>query len=166
MFSDILTATPERLDELLNICGTALLGDEVTGELQSVCKDQFLTVIIAEHDHYDVTFPLHLESLHPLQLADTTEKCRAENQIRHSDADADAVGKEDVVIHGGGGYAIYSSQDNLGEVGETYGRVLDAVGAWCGVTREDVLRVTEAFERRLVWNLERTWGNKALYSDD
>ena len=117
-------------------------------------KYRFLTVIIAENDHYDATFPLHLESLPPLQMGDNImEKRQAENQIRHSDADA--IEKEGVVSHGGEGYAIYSSQDILGEVGETYGRVLDAVGAWCGVTREDVLRVTEAFERRLVWNLER-----------
>ena len=88
------------------------------------------------------------------------EKCRAENQIRHSDADGVEKG---VVIHGGEGYAIYSSQDILGEVGETYRRVLDAVGAWCGVTREDVLRVTEAFERRFVWHLER---GPTRHSDD
>src|SRR5258706_4030688 len=162
----MLSAAPERLDELLNICGTALLGDKVTGELQSVCcKDRFVTVITAGHDHYDATFPLRLESLPPFQEGDMMEKCRAENQIRHSDADG--AEKEGVVIHGGEGYAIYSSQDILGEVGETYGRVLDAVAAWCGggVTREEVLRVTEAFERRLVWNLERG-GNKALVSDD
>lgn len=77
------------------------------------------------------------------------EKCRAE--IRRSDGDE----KEGVVIHGGEGYAVYSSQDILGEVGETYRRLLDAVAAWCGVTIEDVLRATEAFERRLVWKVER-----------
>jgi hypothetical protein len=129
------------------------LGDEVTGELRSVSKDQCLALMaIAEHDHYDATFPLHLESLPPLQRR---EKCRAENQIRRSDADE----KEGAVIHGGEGYAVYSSQDILGEVGETYGRLLDAVAAWCGVSIEDVLRVTEAFERRLVWNVERGDGD-------
>lgn len=101
---------------------------------------------LTEHDHYDATFPRHLESLPPLQRRDVTERCRAENQIRSSDAG--------VVIHGGEGYTVYSSQDILGEVGETYGRLLDVVAAWCGVTIEDVLRVTEAFERRLAWNVE------------
>lgn len=58
-------------------------------------------------------------------------------------------------IHGGEEYAIYSSQDILGEIGETYGCLVDAVAGWCGVTRDDVLGVTEAFERRLVRGLER-----------
>jgi len=74
------------------------------------------------------------------------EMCRTENQLKHSDSDK----KGTVVIHGGEDYAVYSSQDILGEVGETYGGLLDAVAGWCGVTRDDVLGVTEAFERRLV----------------
>ena len=90
------------------------------------------------------------------------EKCRAENQTRHSDAGK----KEGVVIHGGEEYAIYSSQDILGEVGKTYGHLLDAVAAWCGVTKDDVLRVTEAFERRLVRKLERGREGATRHSDD
>lgn len=125
-----------------------------------------MTVIIAEHDHYDATFPLHLESLPPFEMEDIImERCRAENQTRHSNTDG--VEKEGVVIHGGEGYAMYSSQDILGEVGETYGRVLDAVAAWCGggVTREEVVRVAEGFERRLVWDLERG-ATRHLMADD
>ena len=79
------------------------------------------------------------------------EKCRAENQTKYSDTDE----KEDALLHGGEEYAVYSSQDILGEVSETYGCLLDNVAAWCGVTRDDVLGVTEAFERRLVRGLER-----------
>jgi hypothetical protein len=153
LFSDILSPGPEQLDELLNICGTALLGDEVKGELQSIFKHWFLTPIVG-YDRYDATFPLHLEPLPPLRRTQIMKKCRAENQIGHSEEGE----KENVVIHGGEEYALYSSQDSLGEVGETYGHLLGAVAAWCGVTRDDVLGVTEALERRLVRHLERGVG--------
>jgi hypothetical protein len=147
LFSDILSAGSERLDEILDICGTALLGNEVKGESQSVSKGWSL-IPVAEHDRYDATFPLHLEPLPRLQKQKNDTRCRGE--IRHSEAGE----KENAVIHGGDEYDVYSSQDILGEVGETYGRLLDAVAAWCGVTRDDVLAVTEVFERRIVRGLE------------
>lgn len=160
LFSDILSIGPERLDELLNICGTALLGSEVKGELQSVSKRWFLIPVV-EHDHYDAIFPLHLEPLPPLRRTDTMENCRTEDQLRHPGSDK----KENVVVHGGGEYAMYSSQDILGEIGETYGGLLDAVAAWCGVRRDDVLGVTEVFERRLVRRLEREGQTGTRHTD-
>lgn len=92
------------------------------------------------------------------------ERCRVPKtfQVRHPDAGK----KENVAIHGGEEYAVYASQDVLGEVGETYGRLLDAVAVWCGVRRDDVLRVTEAFERRLVRGLERGREGATRHSDD
>ena len=58
--------------------------------------------------------------------------------------------------HPGEGYCIYSSQDILGTLPDELSRVAGHAARWAGMSQEEVLAVTERFERRLL----RLWARR------